>query len=102
MKILSWNVNGLRSVYKKGFLGWLAESAADIVCLQETKTREEQLPFDLTQLSGYHTYFHSARRPGYSGVAVYTKEKPLTVEKELGLKRFDEEGRGLKKPRLAD
>ena len=93
MKIISWNVNGLRSVYKKGFLGWLAKSEADIVCLQEVKANEDQLPFDLTTLTGYHTYFNSAKKKGYSGVGVYSRTKPLSVKRDLGLKRFDSEGR---------
>lgn len=93
MKILSWNVNGIRSVYKKGFLEWLEESNADIVCLQEIKAFPDQLPFDLTYLTGYHPFFNAAIRKGYSGVAVYTKKPPLQVEKKLGVKRFDEEGR---------
>lgn len=93
MKIISWNVNGLRSVYKKGFLEWLAKSCADTVCLQEIKAHEEKLPFDLTKLTGYHTYFNSAKKSGYSGVAVYSKGEPLDVKRELGLERFDSEGR---------
>ena len=96
MKILSWNVNGIRAVYKKGFLDWLKKSRADIVCLQETKAQKEQLPFDLTQPKNYHSYFNSAARKGYGGVAIYTKEKPSKIESNLGLKRFDQEGRLLK------
>ncbi len=93
MKIVSFNVNGLRSVYKKGFLEWLAESNADIVCLQEVKADEDQLPFDLTALTNYHTYFNSAKKRGYSGVGVYSRREPLSVKLELGLDRFDSEGR---------
>ena len=93
MKIISWNVNGLRSVYKKGFLDWLSKSNADIVCLQEVKANEDQLPFDLTDLTGYQTYFNSARKKGYSGVGVYSRKEPLSVKLELGLDRFDSEGR---------
>lgn len=96
MKILSWNVNGLRSVYRKGFLEWLTSSTTDIVCLQETKARKEQLPFDLTKLTNYQTYFSSAKKKGYSGVAVYTENKPLDVKHGIGLKRFDSEGRILR------
>ena len=96
MKIVSLNVNGLRAVYKKGFLGWLAKSDADIVCLQEVKANEDQLPFDLTTLTGYHTYFNSARKKGYSGVGVYSRKEPLSVKRELGLERFDSEGRLLR------
>jgi exodeoxyribonuclease-3 len=95
LKILSWNVNGIRAVYKKGFLDWLGKSRADIVCLQETKAQEDQLPFDLTRLRDYSSYFNSAKKKGYGGVAVYTKEKPSRVKFNLRLKRFDQEGRFL-------
>jgi len=93
VKIISWNVNGLRAVYKKGFLGWLAKCDADIVCLQEVKANEDQLPFDLTTLTGYHTYFNSAEKKGYSGVGVYSRKEPLNIKQNLDLDRFDSEGR---------
>jgi len=96
MKIISWNVNGLRSVYKNDFLRWLEESNADIVCLQEIKVQENQLPEELLKPEGYYSYFSSANKKGYSGVAIYTKNKPLRVEKSLGLSRFDQEGRFLR------
>ena len=96
MKILSWNVNGIRAVYKKGFLDWLKKSRADIVCLQETKAQKEQLPFNLTNPRNYYSYFNSAQKKGYSGVAIYSKEKPRKIEFDLGLKRFDKEGRFLR------
>ncbi len=80
-------------MYKKGFLKWLAKTNADIICLQETKAEEDQLPFDLTTLTGYHTYFNSAKKKGYSGVAVYSRRAPLEVKRELGWERFDAEGR---------
>lgn len=96
MKIISWNVNGLRSVYKKGFLDWLSETKADIICLQEIKIQKEQLSPDLISPSGYHSYFSFAEKKGYSGAAVYTKNKPLAAEKKMGTERFDSEGRILK------
>lgn len=96
MKIISWNVNGLRAVYKRNFLEWLKSSEADIVCLQEIKIQAEQIPFDLAKPSNFISYFNSASKKGYSGVAVYTKIKPLKVETSLGLERFDQEGRFLK------
>lgn len=96
MKILSWNVNGLRALHKKGFLDWLKKSRAEIICLQEIKAQEEQLPFDLTHPKNYYSYFNSATKKGYSGVAVYSKEKPRKIEFNLGFKRFDQEGRFLK------
>lgn len=96
MKIISWNVNGLRAVYKRNFLKWLKKSSADIVCLQEIKAQTEQLPFDLIKVKNYYSYFNPSVRKGYAGVAVYVKEKPLQVEKGLGMERFDQEGRILK------
>jgi len=96
MKIISWNVNGLRSIYRKGFLDWLKRGNFDIVCLQEIKTRKDQLSFDFFEPVGYKAIFNSAERPGYSGVAVYTKIVPEKIERKLGLSRFDEEGRMLK------
>jgi len=96
MKIISWNVNGLRAVFKKDFLKWFKKENADIVCLQEIKAQEGQIPESLANPNGYFSYFNYASKKGYSGTAVYTKEKPITVDKKLGYKRFDSEGRILK------
>jgi len=96
MKIISWNVNGLRAVYKRGFLKWLTKSRADIVCLQELKAQAAQIPADLLKPKNYSAYFNFASKKGYAGVAVYTKTKPVKTAKRLGLKRFDQEGRFLK------
>lgn len=96
MKILSWNVNGIRSVFNKGFLDWFNKVKADIVCLQEIKAQEEQIPVELFNLKNYHLYSNQAIRKGYSGVAVFTKQKPIKVDNTLGFKRFDQEGRILK------
>jgi exodeoxyribonuclease-3 len=96
MNVISWNVNGLRAVYKKNFLGWLAKTNAGIVCLQEIKAAIQQLPEELINPPKYHGYFSQAAKKGYSGVAVFTKEKPLKVEYKIGIKRFDSEGRVLK------
>jgi len=93
MKIISWNINGIRSIYKKNFLHWLLTHKADIVCLQEIKAQREQIPSDLLQLKDYYFYFNQAVKKGYAGVAVYTKQKPLKIKDKLGLDRFDEEGR---------
>ncbi len=95
MKIISWNVNGLRAVHKKGFLSWLKKSNADIVCLQETKLQEEQIPKELVNPPGYQSYFSFAKKKGYSGVAIYTKKKPISVKNKIGFKKFDDEGRVL-------
>ena len=96
MKIISWNVNGLRAVYKRNFLKWLANTNADIVCLQEIKAQPNQLMPSLIKPKDYYSYFNSAIRKGYGGVAVYAREKPLKVERTLGMKRFDQEERILK------
>jgi exodeoxyribonuclease III len=93
IRILSWNVNGIRAVYKKGFLDWFKKEKPDILCLQETKANEEQLPDELKNIEGYYSFFSSAERKGYSGVALYTKEKPKNVKKGFGIEKFDNEGR---------
>lgn len=96
MKIISWNINGLRAIFKKGFLEWFETENADIVCLQEIKLQEGQEPEALIAPKGYYSYFNYALKKGYSGLAVYTKEKPLAVERKIGFKKFDSEGRILK------
>jgi exodeoxyribonuclease III len=97
MKIVSWNVNGIRSIFKTTFREWLRATDPDIVCIQETKCDWIELDEEYTQLDGYYAYFSSSsRRKGHSGVVVYTKVKPLAVETKLGIERFDEEGRCLK------
>lgn len=93
MKIISWNVNGLRSVHKKGFLDWFEKEDADIVCLQEIKIDKDSLLPDLANREGYYLYSNSALKKGYSGVLVYTKPKPLSVVTKIGIDRFDSEGR---------
>jgi len=96
MKILSWNVNGLRAVLKKGFLEWLKKAKPDILCLQETKAWISDLPLELTTVPGYHTYFSEADKKGYSGTALYTREDPDKVLASFGVKKFDDEGRIIK------
>lgn len=97
MKIISWNVNGIRSIFKKTFQEWLKEADPDIVCLQEIKADYTELGQEYTQIEGYYAYFSSSHlRKGHSGVAVYTKIKPLKIETKLGIERFDDEGRCLK------
>ncbi len=93
MQILSWNVNGLRAINKKGFLACLKKCRADIVCLQEIKASADQIPQKLLNPLGYHTYINAAERKGYAGVLVYTKEKPQAVNYILSEKDFDQEGR---------
>ncbi len=92
-RLLSWNVNGLRAVLKKNFLTWLQQSAADVLCLQEIKAMSSQLPPDVLYYPGYDVQIQSAERPGYSGVATFSKEKPLSVQRGFGVNRFDSEGR---------
>jgi len=93
MKIYSWNVNGIRAVHKKGFLDWVAEESPDILCLQEIRVQEDQLIDKLKNIDGYNSYFNYGERKGYSGVAIYSKEEPLSVRNGIGIERFDEEGR---------
>jgi exodeoxyribonuclease-3 len=94
MKLLSWNVNGLRAVLGKGFGEFVSAEQPDVLCLQETKARPEQVPMPL-ELGGYHDYWNSAEKPGYSGVAVFTRQKPLSVAYGMGLPEHDTEGRVL-------
>jgi len=93
MKILSWNVNGIRAADKKGLFEWIKKQDADIVCLQEIKAMPEQVPPHLKNIPGYEIYWNSAERKGYSGVVTFTKNKPLDVKKGFGINRFDNEGR---------
>ncbi len=95
MKIYSWNVNGIRAALKKGFLTWMKNSDADIVCLQETKASPDQLTFDLTNIDSYHSYFAWAEKKGYSGVVTYTKKEPENIQVGLKENKFDREGRTL-------
>jgi len=93
LTLLSWNVNGVRAIHRKGFLPWLEETAPDILCLQETKAMESQLPAELAQPAGYRAYWNSAQRKGYSGTALITRDEPLSIQFGLGLEEFDQEGR---------
>lgn len=93
IKLISWNVNGIRAVLKKGFLEWFKKTDPDILCIQETKAWEEQLPGELINVPGYNSYFCQGVKKGYSGTAIYTKEKPLNVERGFGIEEFDGEGR---------
>ncbi len=95
MTILSWNVNGIRASYKKGFVDWLGGVQPEVLALQETKARPEQLAENLLSPGGYHSVWSSAERKGYSGVAVYSREEPTSVSHGFGINRFDSEGRTL-------
>ena len=93
MKLFSWNVNGVRAIEKKGFLDWLSSESPDILCIQETKAKFEQLPDTLQNIDGYFSYWHSAEKLGYSGVATFSKQEPLHVQYGLGIDKYDKEGR---------
>jgi len=93
MRLLSWNVNGIRSVYSKGFVPWVIETRPDILCLQETKAEAGQLKQDLREIEGYSSYFASASKKGYSGVALYTRTEPDAIRYGLGRPEYDQEGR---------
>ena len=90
MKLISWNVNGIRAAIKKGFLDYFNEQNADIFCLQETKLSAGQLDLEL---KGYHQYWNYAEKKGYSGTAIFTKQEPLSVSYGLGIEEHDKEGR---------
>ena len=94
-KLLSWNVNGVRAVAKKGFIDWIQEEVPDILCIQETKSQESQLDAKITDVDGYTSYWSEAEKKGYSGVGVYTRHEPISVHKGFGEDRFDSEGRTL-------
>ncbi len=94
MKLLSWNVNGIRATIGKGLGEFVSLENPDILCLQETKARPEQVQLPL-ELAGYHGFWDSAQKPGYSGVAVFTRELPLDIRMGLGIDEHDKEGRVL-------
>jgi len=94
MKIISWNVNGLRAVHRKGELEQMFHMKPDILCLQETKSLPEQLLPELSAPKGYHPYFHFPTiKKGYSGVAIYSKKEPKKVSRDIGIEPMDQEGR---------
>lgn len=90
LKLISWNVNGLRACVRKGFLDYFNEVNADVVCLQETKLQEGQIDLDL---EGYHQYWNYAEKKGYSGTAIFTKIKPISVKYGMDIEEHDNEGR---------
>ena len=90
MKLISWNVNGMRAVMGKGFMDFFNEADADIFCIQETKLQEVQLEIELP---GYHQYWNYAEKKGYSGTAVFTRTEPLSVSYGIGIDEHDHEGR---------
>ena len=93
MRLVSWNVNGIRAVLKKDFASSLASMDTDILCLQETKAQDDQVAEALEQLEGYHLYSNSAERKGHSGTAILSRKEPLAVNYDIGVKEHDSEGR---------
>lgn len=93
MKLISWNVNGLRAAERKGFLNWLSYEQPDVIGLQEIKAKEVQLSEEIKSPEGYFGYFNPAERPGYSGTAIYSKKKPQILNHGFGINHFDIEGR---------
>ena len=95
MKLISWNVNGIRAADRKGLFDWFQKEKPDALCLQEIKAMPDQFPPHLKSTPGYNVFINSAKRKGYSGVATYTKQKPIDVKKGFGIEKFDNEGRNL-------
>ena len=95
MKLISWNVNGIRAAMKKDFEGSLKTMKPDILCLQETKAQDDQVREALEGINGYHIYSSSAEKKGYSGVALLSKKEPIALEAGIGVKKHDTEGRVL-------
>ena len=97
MKIISYNVNGIRAAIKKGFLEWLKAANPDIICIQETKANKEQVPSEGFDLAGYpYQYWFSAQKKGYSGVAIFCKQEPNHIEYGTGIETMDFEGRNIR------
>lgn len=97
MKIISYNVNGIRAALKKGFIDWLTSANPDVICLQEIKAMEEQLDLSVFENAGYkYNYWYSAQKKGYSGVAILSKTKPNHVEYGTGIETMDFEGRNIR------
>jgi len=95
VKLVSWNVNGIRAVVKKDFLASVAKLEADVLCLQETKAQDDQVLEALAELEGYAIFSNSADKKGYSGTAIITREQPISVTKNIGIPEHDTEGRVL-------
>ena len=93
MKIISWNVNGIRAITQKDFFKDIQEMAPDILCLQETKAQVAEVEKALADMEGFHRYFNAAQRKGYSGVAILSKEEPISVTYDMGVEEHDQEGR---------
>lgn len=95
MKIISFNVNGIRAILKKDFEKDMNDLQADVICLQETKAQDDQVQEALTSFEEYHIFSNSAVKKGYSGTAILTKEKPISISQDIGIEEHDQEGRVL-------
>ena len=93
MRVITYNVNGIRAALTKGLLDWLGSTGADVLCVQETKAQPDQIPVEAFEALGYRAYIHSAVKKGYSGVAIFTRQEPLHVEYGMGNEKYDVEGR---------
>ena len=93
MKVISYNVNGIRAAIKKDFVAWLSAASPDVLCLQETKANQAQVPMEEIEALGYHHYWFSAQKKGYSGVAIFCKQEPKQVVFGTGIDHMDFEGR---------
>ena len=93
MRLITYNVNGIRAAFTKDFLGWLKTADPDIICIQESKAGNDQIDIESLEKAGYHSYWHSAQRKGYSGVGIASKTKPNHVEYGCGIESYDNEGR---------
>lgn len=96
MRIMTLNANGIRAAHRKGFFNWLTTQNADVVCLQETKAQLHQLVDEIRAPAGYYSYFRDALKPGYSGVALYSRRQPDAVHDSIGWTQADDEGRYLR------
>ncbi len=96
MKIISYNVNGIRAAMKKGFIDWLGQADPDVICIQETKAMMEQVDVAQIEAAGYNHYWFSAQKKGYSGVAIFSKEEPKHIEYGTGIEHMDFEGRNIR------
>ena len=96
LKVISYNVNGIRSAMKKGFADWLKSASPDVICLQEMKVHKDDFDAPPFEALGYHSYMFDAAKKGYSGVGIFSKIKPDNVTIGMGIKQYDEEGRILR------
>lgn len=96
IRIISYNVNGIRAAIKKGLIDWIKAAQPDILCIQETKAQPEQVPVLEFESLGYKTYFYSAKKKGYSGVAIFSRQLPDHVVAGMGIAKYDDEGRFLR------